>query len=52
MTNDEACGVSASQVWWPKEQEKIYFLQVHGYRESFGNSSFTVREQVDLIMGG
>jgi hypothetical protein len=51
-TNDEACGGSASQLWWPTVQDKVYFIRVHGFADSVGNFALTVREQSEELIGG
>jgi hypothetical protein len=51
-TNDEACGGSSSQVWWPTEQDVVYLIRVHGFANSFGNFSLTVRQQAEQLIGG
>jgi hypothetical protein len=49
-TNDEACGVFSSQVWWPTEQDVVNLIRVHGFANSFGNFSLEItREKIGLI---
>jgi hypothetical protein len=52
VTNDEACGGSASQVWWLSEQGRVYFIRVHGIGGSVGTFALNVREQFEELIGG
>jgi hypothetical protein len=46
-TNDDECNGIASKVVWFAEQDKVYFIRVHGFASSVGNFSLTVQEQQD-----